>query len=97
MRYEIRARADEIQLLYRQSFPAVVASLVTGLLVCILLWPVQRHAILVGWFGALLLSTSARVVVFLRYWIMQPEGTTLLKWERPYRLTLLASAAIWGL
>ena len=90
------ARAEELRLLYRQSFPAIFASLLAGLLVIIALWEVQDHQLLLGWYLLLGFSAVARIAVFLRYWRQSPQGEELLKWERPYEVTLLLSGAIWG-
>lgn len=91
------ARAEELRLLYQQSFPAVFASLLVGLLACIALWNVQDHRLLLAWYIALLISSTARLAVFWRYRRARPEGEALLKWEWPYSATLFASSSIWGL
>ncbi|RTZ73104.1 MAG: hypothetical protein DSZ00_07050 [Gammaproteobacteria bacterium] len=90
------ARGEELRLLYSQSFPAVFASLLAGLLVVIALWPVQDRALLLGWYAVLGFSALARIAVFLGYWRQSPSGDELLEWERPYSVTLLFSSAIWG-
>jgi len=90
------ARAEELRLLYRQSFPAVFASLLAGLLVIVALWPVQDYRMLLGWYTVLGFSALARIAVFLRYWRQSPEDEALLEWEWPYKVTLLLSSVIWG-
>ncbi len=75
----------------------MVVSLLTGLLVCTLLWSVQDPLVLIGWFLALLLSALSRAVLFLLYWLKRPVGIGVLQWETPYGVTLLVSAAIWGI
>ena len=91
------AKANELRLLYRQSFPAVFASLLAGVLVCIALWPVQDHGLLLTWFVLLGLSSLVRVALFLNYRKAAPEGEALLRWEFPYAITLYTSSAIWGI
>lgn len=83
-------------MLYQQSFPAVFASLLAGLLACLALWDVQDHRLLLGWYLALFISSAVRLTVFWRYRRARPEGETLLKWEQPYAVTLFASSSIWG-
>jgi diguanylate cyclase (GGDEF)-like protein len=97
LKRERLARAEELRLLFRQSFPAVFASLLVGLLVVIALWPVQDHGLLTGWYALLGFSSLARIAVFLGYRRALPEGEAILEWERPYRVTLLLSGTIWGL
>ena len=91
------ARADEIRLLYEQSFLAVFASLLAAMVLCAVLWPVQSHAVLAGWFGTLTLTTMARLLLFHRYRRERPEGEALFAWERPYAVTLLLSIGVWGI
>lgn len=86
-----------MRLLYRQSFPAVFASLLTGALVCIALLPAQQLPTLLTWYALLGFSAVARVVLFLQYRRLLPQGEELLKWKRPYEVTLLASTLIWGI
>jgi diguanylate cyclase (GGDEF)-like protein len=88
--------AEKLKLLYRQSFPAIFASLLTGMLVCAALWPVQEQGLLLTWYAVLVVSAIARGVLFLGYWHARPDGEAVLSWERPYFLTLLASSLIWG-
>ncbi|BAO43084.1 GGDEF domain-containing protein [Thiolapillus brandeum] len=90
-------QAEKLKLLYHQSFPAIFASLFTGILVCVLLWPVQQHSLLLGWYGVLLLSALARGLLFIRYWYVRPDDASVLSWEKPYFITLLASSLIWGI
>lgn len=91
------AQAEKLQLLYSQSFPAIFASLLGGLLVCTVLWPVQNHPLLISWFLVLSASSLIRLILFVRYWQLKPRGGAILSWEQPYFLTLLLSALIWGL
>ncbi len=91
------AQAERLRLLYQQSFPAILASLLTGLLVCVVLWPVQQPSLLLGWYALLAVSGLLRILLFGRYWLKRPADLEILDWERPYVLTLLFSSVIWGL
>ncbi len=90
------ARADSLRLLYRQSFPAVFASVITSALVVYVLWPVADHDALVAWFGAFVLAALLRVRVFLRFWQRDPAPEEISHWERAYAATLFLSAGLWG-
>ena len=94
---ELLAQTEKLRLLYQQSFPAILASLVTAVLICVVLWKVQDKAVLLAWFAILFTSAIARFVLFVGYWRQSPQGLELLAWEKPYFLTLLASSLIWGL
>ncbi|HDK38026.1 MAG TPA: diguanylate cyclase [Thiolapillus brandeum] len=91
------AKAEALRLLYNQSFPAVFVSLLTALILCAILWPVQQKKLLAGWFIILGLSALARIFLFVRYWRTKPQGNAILGWEKTYFITLMASSLIWGL
>lgn len=93
----VLVHAEKLQLLYQQSFPAILASLFTGAMLCAILWPVQQTAVLIYWFSILAVSAIARILLFVHYWRTAPQREKVLTWERPYFITLLASSLIWGI
>jgi len=93
----ILARAEQLRLLFRQSYPAVFISFITAALLTAILWPVQDHVLLLTWFGILGLSSLFRLALFYLYRETAPAADAVLTWERPYFLTLILSSLIWGL
>ena len=89
-------RAEKIQLLFRQSFPATFVSLVTSALLTTILWDVQDHELLISWFSILTLSSILRLILFMSYRRKTLPLENVLAWEKPYILTLVLSALIWG-
>jgi diguanylate cyclase len=92
-----RIRADRLQLLYWQSFPAVFVSLAAATLLVLLLWPAADPRAITLWVVVLIGTTLARLVLFIVYRLKAPTGLQLLAWERPYFITLMASTLTWGL
>ena len=92
-----RIRADRIQLLYWQSFPAVFVSIAVSALLAMLLWPAVDHFVVLTWWTVLFATSLARIALFLLYRMKAPAGAGLLAWERPYFVTLMVSTAVWGL
>ena len=88
---------ERLQLLYHQSFPAIFLSLFTGLLLTVILWPVQQKEILISWIVILAVSALIRTTLFLLYWRKAPQGEDILSWETPYFFTLSLSSIIWGI
>lgn len=93
----LRVRADQLRLLFRQSFPAVYISVIVAAIVCQTLWDVVRHELLMGWLSALCLSGLVRYALFHQYWKRQPQGMQVLAWEKAYVLTLFTTSTLWGL
>ncbi len=89
--------AEKLQLLYRQSYPAIFISMLNAILLTAILWPVQDHRILASWLLTLVVTTTARFYVFVRYVQIRPQREDVLAWERPYFVTLLFSSLVWGL
>ncbi len=92
-----RIRADRIQLLYWQSFPAVFVSIAVSALLAMLLWPAADQVLVVTWWTVLFATSLARLALFSAYRMKRPSGAGLLAWERPYIATLMASTVVWGL
>ncbi len=89
--------AEKLQLLYRQSYPAIFISVFNALLLSVILWPVQDHRVLLGWFTILLLTAIARLYIFTCYRRLLPQGEDVLVWEKPYFITLMLSSFTWGI
>lgn len=92
----VLVQSDKLQLLYRQSFPAIFVSTFNAALLVAILWPVQDHDVLFGWFGFLLVTAIARLFLFSRYRKAAPQGQDVLSWEKPYFITLILSSLTWG-
>jgi len=92
----LRVRADQLHLLFRQSFPAVYISALVAAIVCQTLWGEVRHELLLGWLFVLCFCSMIRYTLFRQYWKCQPQGLQILAWEKPYALTLFATSCLWG-
>ncbi|MCM2329556.1 MAG: GGDEF domain-containing protein [Lysobacter sp.] len=90
-------RADRLQLLYWQSFPAVFVSVAAATLLAFLLWPAADREAVALWMSILVGTSLARGALFAAYRMKAPSGPAILAWERPYLLTLMASTLTWGL
>jgi len=89
--------AEKIQLLFKQSFPAIFVSLSISVLLTVVLWPVQDHDLLLAWLAILTLSSLIRLALFMAYRRRAQSQEAVLAWERPYIATLMLSSAIWGI
>lgn len=90
-------QSDKLQLLYRQSFPAVFVSTFNAALLIALLWSAQDYRVLLVWFSILLVTAIARLILFSRYQKIAPQGRDVLAWEKPYFITLILSSLTWGI
>ncbi len=88
--------AEKLQLLFRQSYPAIFISIFNALVLTAILWSVQDHSLLLGWFITLLGTALVRLYIFTRYRKLLPQGQDVLSWEKPYFITLLLSSLAWG-
>ena len=93
---ESQLHVEKIQLLFKQSFPAVFVSFSVSVLLTVVLWPVQDHGLLLAWLAILTLSSLVRLGLFVAYRRRAPSQEALLAWEKPYIATLMLSSAIWG-
>lgn len=90
-------RVDNLQLLYHQSYPAIFASLISAALLSAVLWPVQQKEVLISWFIILTYTAIVRLILFMLYNHVKPQGKDILAWEMPYFVTQLLSSISWGI
>jgi uncharacterized membrane protein len=90
-------QSDKLQLLYHQSFPAVFFSLISAFIYTAIFWDQPNQSALLIWLSAIFLSSLIRLALFLLYRKKKPDNTNILKWERPYYITLMISSLIWGI
>lgn len=95
--YKAATRADTLALLIRQSFPAVFLSLIVAAILSWTLWGAVDPRAVCVWLAALGVSALIRLAMYLSYFRAQPQGQRILAWERPYAVTLVLSASVWGL
>ena len=95
--FDEKIKSDKLQLLYKQSYPAVFFSLAVAALLAVILWKVANQDVLIGWLIAMVLASLLRLLLFYKYLKQSPEESDVLKWEQPYLLTLILSSTIWGI
>ncbi|MEA1889869.1 MAG: GGDEF domain-containing protein [Pseudomonadota bacterium] len=89
-------RAEKLQLLYHQSYPAIIVSLLGYVLLTAILWPVQQKEVLMSWVFVLTCTVLIRFTLFMLYHRIKPQGSDILAWGMPYLVTLLLSSITWG-
>ncbi len=90
-------RAEKLQLLYHQSYPAIIVSLLGYVLLAAILWPVQQKEVLLSWVFVLTCTALVRFTLFMLYHRMKPQGKNILAWGMPYLVTMLLSSITWGI
>ena len=90
-------RADKLKLLFHQSTPALFIALFIGALTAWLVRDEAPRAILWCWMAVLLVMSLLRLGLFAAYFIKRPQGAALLRWERPYLLSLAVASLSWGI
>ena len=94
--YDESVQADKLQLLYRQSFPAVFFSIIAALIYTNILWSQVDAVYLSIWLSILIFTSLLRLFLFFSYRRQNPQSKHVLKWEKPYFITLILSSIIWG-
>ena len=90
-------RAEKLQILFDQSYLAILISLVSCALLYAILLPVQNKDILFIWVLIVVASAFVQFVLFLFYNRLKPQGKKVLAWELPHFITLLLSSLSWGI
>ena len=68
-----------------------------SLIYAAIVWSEINHQPLLIWLAIIFVTSSFRLFLFQNYKRSDPQGTDVLKWERPYLITLITSSLAWGL
>ena len=90
-------KIEKIRLLYMQSIAPSILNGVSAILLTIALWyEVNRDHLLI-WASLTLAFAVGRVSLLLAFKFRKPVNDAVLKWEKPYTITLFMVFIIWGL
>jgi diguanylate cyclase (GGDEF)-like protein len=91
-----RVRAEQMRILFEQSPPAIVISVLVAALVSAVLWDESDHGALVAWFTVIAALAAARLLLFNAY--RRPTSSTAAAGagERWFVVSHLVVAAVWG-
>ena len=92
-----RIRIEKIKLLYQHSLTPIILSTVAGLFLVAALWLSANHKHLVIWFIINVIFTSVRILLILKFRQEKPQDDDVLKWEKPYSISLLTVFLLWSI
>jgi diguanylate cyclase (GGDEF)-like protein len=93
----IEFRAEQLKLLFEQSYFGAFLSIPVALLLVLVLWEVQDHRVLYTWIAGIFLTGAVRLAVFLSYRRSGNKMENAARWERAYFLSAAAYFLCWGL
>ena len=88
--------AEQIRALYSQLPKSSAGMAAGGLVVIGAMWGQVTHAILLAWFGAILLNQSWRLALYMRYRRGPPGPADAPRWGRLWTIGAGLSGLIWG-
>ncbi len=94
---QLHIHIEKIKLLYKHSLIPVVLSGVAGLFLVAALWSSANHQHLLIWLGITLAFACMRVMLIAKFQRKNPQGQAVLKWEKPYAISLLMVFLVWSL
>ena len=93
---ELSIKAEQLELLFKQSYLAAYLSPWIAALLAIALLDAQTPTILVAWLSIIAIATVARLVVFKRFFSANRPINNPQKWEQLYIATTLLYFACWS-
>ncbi|MGR8921924.1 MAG: diguanylate cyclase domain-containing protein, partial [Gammaproteobacteria bacterium] len=93
---EQKIRLAQLRLCFDTTPQAQVATVVNGTLLAIFLREVVPATTLATWFGAMLLLSGVRVLVWRRFVRLDDPGHALDRWDRLNLAGAVASGVLWG-
>ncbi len=88
---------EKIRLLYLNSLVPAVLSGFAALFLVAALWNSANHQSLLIWLSITIFLAIIRVSLILSFKRKQPTGKEILKWERPFTISLFAVFLIWSI
>ena len=94
---EEQVRTDRLHQLFRQSFAAIFGSYLAAVMLCWLCWDRFDHQVILVWLAVLAVTSLVRIQMFMEWFRCPNAERTPDRWERRYWVTLMLSAATWGI
>src|SRR5438132_7737078 len=93
---ELRLNAARIAALYTLARPAYATVLALTGILCVAFWEAYPAALLLGWLGAVIAVTLARVALHWQYMRAHPSPAAHDRWENWFAIGAFASATTWA-
>lgn len=94
--YGNSVRADKLRLLYEQPLLAVLFTVIAAIIYAYMMWSQADKEILLSWLAVVGFVSLSRIILFVSYTKKKPVGDEILKWEKPYFITLMLAFITWG-
>jgi len=96
IRYERKVLAEQVRLLYAQSIPGFVATLISSTALVVVLWPQVPHDLLLAWISAMAVVTGVRLALVLAYRRATDRVDRAERWLRRFAAGVVVTGALWG-
>ncbi|MCP4790335.1 MAG: response regulator [Gammaproteobacteria bacterium] len=93
---QAKVASERLRLLFLQSAPATVLSLINGLLVTWLLWHQLSSLVVSLWLACIGMASLIRVLLFAKYAYSGTQAHQHQTWQLSYTISLVLNAAVWG-
>lgn len=93
----MQVRTDQLQLLFRQSFPAPFGSVGAAMALSWLQLDLGNRSVIAPWLVTLCLAAMVRLVLFWDYNHRLTEHRAVARWEGVYWATLVFTSGVWGI
>jgi len=88
---------EKIRLLYINSLVPAILSGFAALFLVAALWRSADHNSLIVWLSVTITLAIVRVSLILRFKQLKPVGKEILKWEKPFSISLFAVFITWSI
>ena len=88
--------AEQVRLLYTNAPAGFVATVVNAGVVTFILWQTVAPALILGWFGLVIVITLLRYALVRRYHRQAPTAEQIQPWRRRFSIGAGAAGVVWG-
>ncbi|MBT8126444.1 MAG: response regulator [Gammaproteobacteria bacterium] len=88
--------AEQTRMLYRQLWFALVFTAIIAPILCAFLWSAVDHAVILMWLSIVVVVSSGRLILGLRYQYINPAAAEAEHWYRWFLIGTALAGSAWG-
>lgn len=88
--------AEQTRMLYRQLWFALVFTAIIAPILCAFLWSAVDHAVILMWLSIVVVVSSGRLILGLRYQYINPAAAEAERWYRWFLIGTALAGSAWG-
>lgn len=91
-----QVRTDQVRMVYEAAPLSILTVLANSTVLAVLHWSVIQHTVVVTWLAAIWLISAFRLLLTIRFRVVQPTGHDIDTWAKGAQAGVVLSGISWG-